>query len=177
MIIQPIQELISWERGGGSSESPRAPVIIHCLHSWLTRVKTSTMLGLAPSKTHLLRWFQIIHASKIISNFNPFLFSPKVAEAALSHLTGPFVRLTGRISFLIVFYRARLSIELGYPGLGSLPLDSWSSWCPPRQEKVSFWIILDPAWWISRGNCGSLSLSAVRTLPFIISLCKIKSHY
>jgi hypothetical protein len=43
------------------------------------------MLGLAPSKTHLFLWFQIVHASKMIREFNPPLAIPEVAMLAFSH--------------------------------------------------------------------------------------------
>jgi hypothetical protein len=43
------------------------------------------MLGLAPSKTHLFLWFQIVHALKMIREFNPPLAILEVAMLAFSH--------------------------------------------------------------------------------------------
>jgi hypothetical protein len=43
------------------------------------------MLGLAPSKTHLFLWFQIVHAPNMIREFNPSLVIPEVALLAFSH--------------------------------------------------------------------------------------------
>jgi hypothetical protein len=43
------------------------------------------MLELAPSKTHLFLWFQIVHAPNMIREFNPPLVIPEVVMLAFSH--------------------------------------------------------------------------------------------
>jgi hypothetical protein len=47
--------------------------------------KISAMLGFAPSKTHLLQWFQIVHPPRTISDFRPFYVKPVVAALVFSH--------------------------------------------------------------------------------------------
>uniref|UniRef100_A0A0A9RBB0 Uncharacterized protein n=1 Tax=Arundo donax TaxID=35708 RepID=A0A0A9RBB0_ARUDO len=43
------------------------------------------MLGIAPSKTHRLRCFQIVQAPDTIRELSPFRINPVVAAFALSH--------------------------------------------------------------------------------------------
>ena len=79
-------------KGAAKKERPLAPANSQSLLSSSACRRIDGRLGVWPSNTHLLRWFQIIQAPTEIRELNPFLVIPWTGSEAVSHHSRKDVR-------------------------------------------------------------------------------------